>query len=211
MGVRVDPPKATDRNRTGNLQITNQVLCQLSYGGVVCRVLDAADRSGGGVLLSDRHGEDGGVGGGHAGESCGLTEGCGAEVPEGLGRFRPQAGDGGEVEVGRDSDGVGAPLPAVSVMTRSTSRGSSPPPSRAVMSSTVASGRRAMAARFLPCSPGVLCSRAAMSASRALLACHVAHRCSQTVPHCRPMSVSRASALSARSSMRCSARLVNRR
>lgn len=26
-------PKATDRNRTGNLQITNQVLCQLSYGG----------------------------------------------------------------------------------------------------------------------------------------------------------------------------------
>ena len=27
--------KATDRNRTGNLQITNQVLCQLSYGGVV--------------------------------------------------------------------------------------------------------------------------------------------------------------------------------
>ncbi len=27
------PPKATDRNRTGNLQITNQVLCQLSYGG----------------------------------------------------------------------------------------------------------------------------------------------------------------------------------
>ena len=28
------PRKATDRNRTGNLQITNQVLCQLSYGGV---------------------------------------------------------------------------------------------------------------------------------------------------------------------------------
>lgn len=25
--------KAADRNRTGNLQITNQVLCQLSYGG----------------------------------------------------------------------------------------------------------------------------------------------------------------------------------
>ena len=67
--IRVDPPKATDRNRTGNLQITNQVLCQLSYGGVVCRVLDAADRSGGGVLLSDRHREDGGIGGGDAGES----------------------------------------------------------------------------------------------------------------------------------------------
>ena len=31
-------PKATDRNRTGNLQITNQVLCQLSYGGDACRV-----------------------------------------------------------------------------------------------------------------------------------------------------------------------------
>ena len=31
-------PKATDRNRTGNLQITNQVLCQLSYGGGVCRI-----------------------------------------------------------------------------------------------------------------------------------------------------------------------------
>ena len=26
--------KATERNRTVNLQITNQVLCQLSYGGV---------------------------------------------------------------------------------------------------------------------------------------------------------------------------------
>ena len=25
--------RAADRNRTGNLQITNQVLCQLSYGG----------------------------------------------------------------------------------------------------------------------------------------------------------------------------------
>ena len=30
--------KATDRNRTGNLQITNQVLCQLSYGGVATSV-----------------------------------------------------------------------------------------------------------------------------------------------------------------------------
>jgi hypothetical protein len=36
---------------------------------VVCRVLDAADRSGGRVLLSDRHREDGGIGGGDAGES----------------------------------------------------------------------------------------------------------------------------------------------
>lgn len=27
------PVKAADRNRTGNLEITNHALCQLSYGG----------------------------------------------------------------------------------------------------------------------------------------------------------------------------------